>query len=296
MRLRNKFATYYWIDAICIDQSNIQERNHQVQNMRTIYSEAQSVLIWLGKAEEGPEIAEAIDLISSINIDRWDNRGTVFSERAPWDRSHVNALQIILDAACWQCVWIVQEVTLARAATVLCGSRILDMARLREMLKPELARDKLRNPILDIAESRVGWLCGCSGTKCLDLLDAHVMCAYRKATDVRDRIYALLGVLSDEYSSIPIDYEISSERLWEVVVSHYSRAYADHCHNSDPCSQFSGTEYWRAIPSTGHVVVGALEIEVSEEAIISLAEEQSRFDSILRERRVEAFANTETGA
>lgn len=37
-----------WIDAICIDQSNPQERIHQMRLMRDIYTYAQSVIIWLG--------------------------------------------------------------------------------------------------------------------------------------------------------------------------------------------------------------------------------------------------------
>lgn len=37
-----------WIDAICIDQQNALEKNHQVQQMYNIYSSAYRVLIWLG--------------------------------------------------------------------------------------------------------------------------------------------------------------------------------------------------------------------------------------------------------
>jgi hypothetical protein len=37
-----------WIDALCIDQSNITERNHQVWQMGSIYKTAKQVLIWLG--------------------------------------------------------------------------------------------------------------------------------------------------------------------------------------------------------------------------------------------------------
>lgn len=39
----------FWIDAICIDQLNVFERNHQVSQMGNIYSSAASVLIWLGR-------------------------------------------------------------------------------------------------------------------------------------------------------------------------------------------------------------------------------------------------------
>ncbi|KPI39840.1 uncharacterized protein AB675_3545 [Cyphellophora attinorum] len=37
----------FWIDAICINQKSIVERNHQVRLMRLIYSSADSVTIWL---------------------------------------------------------------------------------------------------------------------------------------------------------------------------------------------------------------------------------------------------------
>ncbi|OCK78908.1 hypothetical protein K432DRAFT_300975 [Lepidopterella palustris CBS 459.81] len=38
----------YWIDAICINQNDISERNQQVSLMRNIYEEATIVEIWLG--------------------------------------------------------------------------------------------------------------------------------------------------------------------------------------------------------------------------------------------------------
>jgi hypothetical protein len=34
---------YLWIDAICINQEDIGERNHQVEMMSTIYGQAKSV-------------------------------------------------------------------------------------------------------------------------------------------------------------------------------------------------------------------------------------------------------------
>lgn len=39
---------YLWIDALCIDQGNIPERNHQVAQMTSIYSNAEEVIVWLG--------------------------------------------------------------------------------------------------------------------------------------------------------------------------------------------------------------------------------------------------------
>lgn len=45
-----------WIDAICIDQSNIPERGHQVQLMSKIYAQAIRVLAYLGEASGDSEI------------------------------------------------------------------------------------------------------------------------------------------------------------------------------------------------------------------------------------------------
>jgi hypothetical protein len=39
-----------WVDAICIDQRNIAERNRQVVLMKNIYSTCTTDLVWLGKA------------------------------------------------------------------------------------------------------------------------------------------------------------------------------------------------------------------------------------------------------
>ncbi|KAF2135365.1 uncharacterized protein K452DRAFT_239048, partial [Aplosporella prunicola CBS 121167] len=41
-----------WIDAICINQNDIPERNSQVEMMGQIYSAAKKVLVWLGPAAE----------------------------------------------------------------------------------------------------------------------------------------------------------------------------------------------------------------------------------------------------
>ena len=44
-----------WVDAICINQANVKERNHQVQLMRQIYTNAMTVNVWLGEAFSGVE-------------------------------------------------------------------------------------------------------------------------------------------------------------------------------------------------------------------------------------------------
>lgn len=43
---------YMWIDAVCINQNSITERNHQVPLMRQIYQKAATVIVWLGEEDD----------------------------------------------------------------------------------------------------------------------------------------------------------------------------------------------------------------------------------------------------
>ena len=47
--VRTMPMTFYWIDAICIDQENTSERNHQAKQMGQVFSRAFLVYLWLGK-------------------------------------------------------------------------------------------------------------------------------------------------------------------------------------------------------------------------------------------------------
>lgn len=46
--LRGEEHVLFWIDALCIDQSNVEERSREVARMAEIYSKADEVLIWVG--------------------------------------------------------------------------------------------------------------------------------------------------------------------------------------------------------------------------------------------------------
>jgi hypothetical protein len=58
LRLRNHFMErILWVDAICIDQENQEEKEHQIQSMAKIYSQANRVVVWLGEAAEDSDLA-----------------------------------------------------------------------------------------------------------------------------------------------------------------------------------------------------------------------------------------------
>jgi hypothetical protein len=48
-RSQLSFESFLWVDAICIDQNNVGEKNHQVPFMSQIYRSAEKVLVWVGR-------------------------------------------------------------------------------------------------------------------------------------------------------------------------------------------------------------------------------------------------------
>ena len=46
---RSSSVRILWVDALCINQSDVSERTHQVQMMGKIYSHAQHTIVWLGE-------------------------------------------------------------------------------------------------------------------------------------------------------------------------------------------------------------------------------------------------------
>ena len=46
-----------WVDALCINQSNLQEKMHQVSHMGNIYKQASQIVVWLGDSWEGIDVA-----------------------------------------------------------------------------------------------------------------------------------------------------------------------------------------------------------------------------------------------
>ena len=58
LRLRDRsFERVIWVDAICINQEDNSEKEHQILSMAKIYSQANRVIVWLGEAEDNSDEA-----------------------------------------------------------------------------------------------------------------------------------------------------------------------------------------------------------------------------------------------
>jgi Heterokaryon incompatibility protein (HET)/Ankyrin repeats (3 copies) len=125
--------THIWIDAICIDQSNDEERGHQVRLMRKIYEAANCVSIWLGTADKlTAHAVEAVALIAAHNekfaaseiVPYFENKPHIYETAGipPISPLQWNALASLYLRKWFSRAWIMQETVLAREVLVWCGA------------------------------------------------------------------------------------------------------------------------------------------------------------------------------
>ena len=134
IRNLSKVSSYpLWIDAVCIDQNNPEEKSRQVTMMKEIYSKAVSVLIWLGPAQRSTADAiasvekihqqclEAIDSIEHLNTHLYGSAGFKYSDE-PLPDSDWSALQAFYSAPWFGRLWVIQEIGLAKDSTFYVGA------------------------------------------------------------------------------------------------------------------------------------------------------------------------------
>jgi Heterokaryon incompatibility protein (HET) len=127
-----------WIDAICINQSDLVERNQQVNMMGNIYSKAEETLIWMGlnntpgnlvssldklRCVEKLAVNTIIDLTSSSDLNDPKARyNAILIEPAESEVLMVWAALIeIFRHTWWTRLWVHQELVVAQKATVVVG-------------------------------------------------------------------------------------------------------------------------------------------------------------------------------
>jgi hypothetical protein len=102
----------FWTDAICINQANPDEETARVSMMDEIYREAQCVCVWLGAGN--PETKETFDFLRRILDLRVFDR-LIKTKESPRTWMLVVSL---LKSRWFSRRWVIQELVLARSATV----------------------------------------------------------------------------------------------------------------------------------------------------------------------------------
>ncbi|KAG8670878.1 hypothetical protein FPOAC2_04184 [Fusarium poae] len=139
-RVRQGFKL--WIDAICIDQSNSDERGQQVSRMRDIYQSAWQVLIWLGPSDTSTQLAfSALHWLSRESkqpkpMEDFYREGPSVDLRpvfimwptytSPMKKDVYKALYHFFTRPYWRRMWVVQEVAMGNPnSPVLCGDHCI---------------------------------------------------------------------------------------------------------------------------------------------------------------------------
>jgi len=99
-----------WIDAVCINQSDVEERTAQVQLMGQIYKLASSVRVWLGPASDSDN--RAIKILRGMK-DAEAVRSTLRSRRKH-DIDRKEQLTCFFKRPWWERLWVIQEVALGQ--------------------------------------------------------------------------------------------------------------------------------------------------------------------------------------
>ncbi|KAE8378665.1 heterokaryon incompatibility protein-domain-containing protein [Aspergillus bertholletiae] len=256
----------FWIDAICINQDDITERNAQVAIMSKIYTESSGVFVWLGVDDESTMRAvEATHLPSQEGMDMWYNdvlnnhvmegpEARVAKQGSTEAVLKYQAIVNLFRRTWFQRVWIIQEIALARQIRMFCGGVEFEYHKLFTLFHNPNFISRINSRSLAQALELARWK-GIGGSELSTLTDIRlrtskhvfertVMTEYVKkhgislaatwehklslpllasmvwsfrATDPRDKVFALIGisqVSDDPLKKMVADYSMATSEVF----------------------------------------------------------------------------------
>ncbi|KAF7918004.1 uncharacterized protein EAE98_010032 [Botrytis deweyae] len=234
LRLRNHtLERVIWVDALCINQQDDQEKGLQIQLMPRIYGQAAQVIVYFGEAADDSDMA-----LESIRVAA-DDENEKHRNLLASNRNQESILRL-LKRPWFQRIWVLQEVGLARSILIICGSVEMNgytfcsgVSKLESLLKNYSDLQSVIRPTIHLIRGSIfrpkynsSLLGDLSLGELIDMYHNH------KATVRHDKVYALLGMCSDHLSSttglLP-DYTIP----WETL---FRRLYIEVTFNNRPIS------------------------------------------------------------
>lgn len=208
-----------WVDALCINQDNIKERGDQVAKMRQIYGECARVIVYLGPDIALPaqgqfphrrrleELSQYLRHLHKSSSDE-DNLGQVDV-----------AMTTLLQRRYFSRVWVIQELVTSQRAVMRVGDT-------------EFSFDNTTASRLEDANTDWSW--DQSGAPWLqymtqksiqvdDLYGVLAVTSKSQATDLRDRLFGILGLIqkdSKDVASWQPDYSLSAQHIFVGLLAH----------------------------------------------------------------------------
>lgn len=205
--------------------------------MRLVYQNAQRVIIWLGASNSQIDCLfdwmvtldqQVLKLARPHTISTWENQwvSVVWHLRGRFPPDEIKeALGNLLRRDWFSRIWVLQEAALAKSAMITCGRNEVNSRAL--VVMPSLLSvscsegEQARLDILPGLLRAKAWFT--SGSN--DLLTLLQKFGRSKASDLRDIIYALLGLSGDAHSSEDLrpNYEIDLEEAIQNCVAYLMR-------------------------------------------------------------------------
>jgi Heterokaryon incompatibility protein (HET) len=231
LRLRRPLGSrLLWIDAICINQDEkderaIDERNQQVRMMADIYRKAQQVIIWLGEEDYDslvgfalvPKLVKAFqELQRPLEIGRYAPAFLIKHGLPPPLHPWYRGFFRIFERPWFRRVWVIQELAACSNSVVQCGGKqyqwehlMLSIMFLFQMtqvwrlrLSEVMALNCARQHVIDKVPN--------------ELLRLALRHRQSEATRAQDKIFALYGLSNDaDALGMEPNYRIEVDQLYK---------------------------------------------------------------------------------
>jgi hypothetical protein len=268
---------WWWIDSLCINLSDRKERETQVSIMADIYKKARKGVVWLGeKQEEGSDCTGAIDFLSHLSTLKlaFDKDERIRSHlRSPEFEREWKSVSNLLARPWWTRVWTLQEFILPREAVLTCGSDTIGRGKFKSAMYNiflcstgfrDMQYEVVPRDVFDAAfnRRRVHQWYAHPQTRGMSLVAIIAYLGNHSASDPRDRIYSVLGLITardrkvvgnPEYTTtVKQQYARLVRSFWEeytsldiICFSHLFNRYAEPIDTGWASAVPSWTPDWR---------------------------------------------------
>lgn len=229
----NDQGGWWWIDSICINQRDEKERGAQIVLMNRIFASANETRVWLGPTSQ--DSALAVDFLQWMSTKPYSHmfEGSVKEALAADGRSFAQewlATNKLLKRPWWTRVWTVQEFAVARRVRLHCGDKSISRNDLHLALSAIYDCGMYLETTAQWNRSRIyDYYSTFARDNPLDMVvSLTATLAYlgdHHATDPRDRVYALSGIVKDFNLAGKPDYEQPVEILYATIVKAFIKRY-----------------------------------------------------------------------
>ncbi|KAL5118953.1 hypothetical protein ACEQ8H_003082 [Pleosporales sp. CAS-2024a] len=219
---------WWWIDSLCINLTDGNEREQQVRIMADIYKRARRAVIWLGEEKEPKsDCTGAIDFLHVLATLQVAFDGDEHAMRQSLDDPHFVA----------NCA---AEFVLPKEAKLYCGPRSITRGKFKSAVYSIFLCSTISNDFeheivpRDAFTSafnrrRIHQLHTKADSKGIGLIAIMAFLGNHAATDSRDRIFSVLGLVTNKDRSLvgPAEYSSSTQVQFAKLVRSFWEMYGD---------------------------------------------------------------------